>query len=150
ELPVGPSRAVAENPAEVLEDLAHLAGCHVPSFTKAAVASTLTTTRGRRFDPRLSTAGAQSSRSAAASTLRDTRVSALARKEPPMNPAACRRRRLSGLAALLLLTLAASPPAEAACCYFSAKDQDVLQPAQKVFITYDPMKQTETFTVQPK
>src|SRR5262249_27914629 len=36
------------------------------------------------------------------------------------------------------------------CCYFSAKDQDILQPAQKVFITWDPAKQAETFTVQPK
>ena len=42
------------------------------------------------------------------------------------------------------------PNLDAACCYFSAKDQDILQPAQKVFITWDPMKQQETFTVQPK
>src|SRR5262245_12025604 len=40
--------------------------------------------------------------------------------------------------------------AGAACCYFSAKDQDILQPAQKAFITWDPEKQVETFTVQPK
>src|SRR6266849_270250 len=41
-------------------------------------------------------------------------------------------------------------PTEAACCYFSAKDQDILQPAQKVFITWDPEKKLESFTVQPK
>ena len=28
--------------------------------------------------------------------------------------------------------------ADAACCYFSAKNADILQPAQKVFITWDP------------
>src|SRR5437660_459782 len=39
---------------------------------------------------------------------------------------------------------------DAACCYFSAKNADILQPAQKVFITWDPQAQTETFTVQPK
>src|SRR5688500_9868391 len=38
----------------------------------------------------------------------------------------------------------------AACCYFSAKDADILQPAQKVFLTYDPKEKMETFTVQPK
>ena len=36
-----------------------------------------------------------------------------------------------------LLVAAASTPLEAACCYFSAKDKDILQPAQKVFITWD-------------
>src|SRR5438132_6088258 len=40
--------------------------------------------------------------------------------------------------------------ADAACCYFSAQNADILQPAQKVFITWDPAKQQETFTVQPK
>jgi hypothetical protein len=40
--------------------------------------------------------------------------------------------------------------ADAACCYFSAQNADVLQPAQKVFITWDPEKKAETFTVQPK
>jgi hypothetical protein len=39
---------------------------------------------------------------------------------------------------------------DAACCYFSAKNADILQPAQKVFITWDPQAQAETFTVQPK
>ncbi|MFO0866274.1 MAG: DUF2330 domain-containing protein [Gemmataceae bacterium] len=38
----------------------------------------------------------------------------------------------------------------AACCYFSAKNADILQPAQKVFLTYDPTENVETFTVQPK
>src|SRR5262249_55081071 len=38
----------------------------------------------------------------------------------------------------------------AACCYFSAKNADILQPAQKVFISWDPVKKIETFTVQPK
>src|SRR6266480_7414152 len=38
----------------------------------------------------------------------------------------------------------------AACCYFSAQNADILQPAQKVFITWDPAKKQETFTVQPK
>jgi hypothetical protein len=40
--------------------------------------------------------------------------------------------------------------ADAACCYFSAKNADILQPAQKVFITWDPVKKLESFTVQPK
>src|SRR6516165_6134587 len=53
-----------------------------------------------------------------------------------------------GLMGLLLAALAA--PAESACCYFSAKDADILQPAQKVFITWDPKEQVESFTVQPK
>jgi hypothetical protein len=56
---------------------------------------------------------------------------------------------------LLAATLAAatwlSPgAARAACCYFSAKDADILQPAQKVFITWDAGEKVETFTVQPK
>src|SRR5450755_4387594 len=48
--------------------------------------------------------------------------------------------------------LAASMPvtSDAACCYFSAKNTDILQPAQKVFITWDPSEKLETFTVQPK
>src|SRR5262249_10472078 len=45
---------------------------------------------------------------------------------------------------------AAAGPAPAACCYFSAKNQDILQPAQKVFLTYDPATGSETFTVQPR
>src|SRR5437870_6556599 len=46
--------------------------------------------------------------------------------------------------------LACPPVADAACCYFSAKNADILQPAQKVFITWDPVKKQESFTVQPK
>src|SRR5258708_38656973 len=42
------------------------------------------------------------------------------------------------------------PPAESACCYFAAKDKDILQPAQKAFITWDPVEKVESFTVQPK
>src|SRR5436309_3372369 len=42
------------------------------------------------------------------------------------------------------------PQADSACCYFTAKDKDILQPAQKVFITWDPTEKVETFTVQPR
>src|SRR5437868_3661559 len=42
------------------------------------------------------------------------------------------------------------PRARSACCYFSAKNADILQPAQKVFITWDPQEQVESFTVQPR
>src|SRR6202521_5455756 len=60
--------------------------------------------------------------------------------------------RVLGVFALLgaSLLLATPPLAEAACCYFAAKDKDVLQPAQKAFLTWDPVEQVETFTVQPK
>src|SRR6202045_1015496 len=52
---------------------------------------------------------------------------------------------------LLVASLALVPSgADAACCYFSAQNADILQPAQKVFITWDPVKQLESFTVQPK
>src|SRR5215470_4963304 len=52
---------------------------------------------------------------------------------------------------LLAVTAALMPSsAEAACCYFSAQNADILQPAQKVFISWDPVKQMESFTVQPK
>jgi hypothetical protein len=37
-----------------------------------------------------------------------------------------------------------------ACCYFSAKGKDIEQPAQKVFLTWDPAKKIESFTVQPQ
>src|SRR5688500_4980054 len=51
----------------------------------------------------------------------------------------------------LLGAVAAVPrSADSACCYFSAKNADVLQPAQKVFLTFDPAEKVETFTVQPK
>jgi hypothetical protein len=53
-------------------------------------------------------------------------------------------------ATAVAMAFAGAPPAEAACCYFSAQNTDILQPAQKVFITWDPAKKTETFTVQPK
>jgi Uncharacterized protein conserved in bacteria (DUF2330) len=46
--------------------------------------------------------------------------------------------------------LASTTGTQAACCYFSAKNTDILQPAQKVFITWDPKEKAETFTVQPK
>jgi hypothetical protein len=60
--------------------------------------------------------------------------------------------RLAAVASAVTLTaLALRPPhADSACCYFSAKDADVTQPAQKAFLTYDPVEHVETFTVQPK
>src|SRR5947209_12793527 len=63
-----------------------------------------------------------------------------------------RSRRGPWWAALAALPLLAAGPtaADAACCYFSAQNADILQPAQKVFITWDPVKQMESFTVQPK
>jgi len=48
------------------------------------------------------------------------------------------------------LAVLAPSSAQAACCYFSAKNADILQPAQKVFITWDPNERMESFTVQPK
>ena len=57
--------------------------------------------------------------------------------------------RLMGWTALAL-ALAVPASSRAACCYFSAKNADILQPAQKVFITWDPKENVETFTVQPK
>ena len=51
---------------------------------------------------------------------------------------------------VLAALLATSASTQAACCYFSAKNTDILQPAQKVFITWDPKEKAETFTVQPK
>ena len=53
------------------------------------------------------------------------------------------------LLALPLLSLGPRP-AESACCYFAAKDKDILQPAQKAFLTWDAAEKVETFTVQPK
>src|SRR6478736_5118816 len=60
--------------------------------------------------------------------------------------------RALGICALLTssLFLLMPPPAESACCYFAAKDKDILQPAQKAFITWDDKEKVETFTVQPK
>jgi hypothetical protein len=49
-----------------------------------------------------------------------------------------------------LLALSLVQPAPTACCYFAAKGKDILQPAQKAFITWDPAENMESFTVQPK
>jgi hypothetical protein len=54
---------------------------------------------------------------------------------------------VAGIGALAALR---PPAAESACCYFAAKDKDILQPAQKAFVTWDPAEKVETFTVQPK
>src|SRR5204862_7201065 len=48
------------------------------------------------------------------------------------------------------LTLGVPNLGQAAFCYFSAQNTDILQPAQKVFITWDPTAKAESFTVQPK
>src|SRR5262245_35412530 len=58
------------------------------------------------------------------------------------------RKLFGGLALFGLLLTGA--PARSACCYFSAKDKDILQPAQKVFISWNPEEKVESFTVQPK
>src|SRR5471032_1674354 len=50
----------------------------------------------------------------------------------------------------LALGLLLPSMSHAACCYFSAKNADILQPAQKAFISWDPAEKVETFTVQPK
>ena len=60
------------------------------------------------------------------------------------------RRSWLPMVAALALGSAAHSGADAACCYFSAQNADILQPAQKVFLTWDPVKQLESFTVQPK
>jgi hypothetical protein len=61
------------------------------------------------------------------------------------------RKTLTLLALAALPLLAAVPqPADSACCYFAAKDKDILQPAQKAFLTFDQAEKVETFTVQPK
>jgi hypothetical protein len=59
------------------------------------------------------------------------------------------RSRILLLGALLLAATTASS-AWSACCYFSALGQDVNQPSQKAFITWDPQEEVESFTVQPK
>src|SRR6516165_7038841 len=64
------------------------------------------------------------------------------------NPRRLSMRTYSLPALALGLLLPAS--AHAACCYFSAKNADILQPAQKAFLTWDPVEKVETFTVQPK
>jgi len=61
------------------------------------------------------------------------------------------RKVLFAVPLLVLPLLAVGPqPAESACCYFAAKDKDILQPAQKAFLTWDDKEKVETFTVQPK
>jgi len=59
-------------------------------------------------------------------------------------------RRILSLTCVALALMLAASPARAACCYFSAKNADILQPAQKAFLTWDPVEKVETFTVQPK
>jgi Uncharacterized protein conserved in bacteria (DUF2330) len=59
-------------------------------------------------------------------------------------------RTLSCLIGVLCLAAVVWSPVESACCYFSAQNTDVQQPAQKAFITFDPVEKVETFTVQPK
>src|SRR5579859_6507880 len=61
-------------------------------------------------------------------------------------------RRLLGLLAVVVVILSGALPqsADSACCYFSAKEKDIVQPAQKAFITWDPREKVETFTVQPR
>jgi hypothetical protein len=61
-------------------------------------------------------------------------------------------RRLTVMLSLLagLWATSGTPLADSACCYFAAKDRDVLQPAQKAFLTWDPVESVETFTVQPR
>src|ERR1700719_1430801 len=60
------------------------------------------------------------------------------------------RRSWLPVVAALCLGVGCPSGADAACCYFSAKNADILQPAQKVFLTWDPVKKLESFTVQPK
>ena len=60
------------------------------------------------------------------------------------------RTRIICAAAVFVLMSVNSTGVQAACCYFSAKNADILQPAQKVFITWDAAEKVETFTVQPK
>src|ERR1043165_2517599 len=54
------------------------------------------------------------------------------------------------LMAVVVAMLVQTSSTEDACCYFSAKNADSLQPAQKAFLTWDPAEKVETFTVQPK
>ncbi len=59
-------------------------------------------------------------------------------------------KRLLAFAAVVVCAAMTPSASQAACCYFSAKNADILQPAQKVFITWNPEEKIETFTVQPK
>jgi Uncharacterized protein conserved in bacteria (DUF2330) len=54
------------------------------------------------------------------------------------------------LGSIVLVSAVSVGGIPAACCYFSAKNADILQPAQKAFLTWDPDEKMETFTVQPK
>jgi hypothetical protein len=56
------------------------------------------------------------------------------------------------LKSLGVLGAAAALPrgAEAACCYFAAQEKDINQPGQKAFLTWDPERKVESFTVQPR
>jgi hypothetical protein len=67
-----------------------------------------------------------------------------------MCPSASRNCCLSALAVALCLAAACPPAARTSCGYFAAKGQEVLQPSQKVFITWDPQARVETLTVQPR
>jgi Uncharacterized protein conserved in bacteria (DUF2330) len=58
--------------------------------------------------------------------------------------------RLKWFLGALAFGLIVPASSQAACCYFSAKNADILQPAQKVFLTWNPTEKVETFTVQPK
>ena len=51
---------------------------------------------------------------------------------------------LTLLASIAVLSVVIAQPIHSACCYFSAKEKDVLQPAQKAFLTWDPRE--ERFT----
>src|SRR5262245_44830183 len=57
---------------------------------------------------------------------------------------------VAALATGLALAFLRPPAADSACCYFAAQGADIVQPAQKAFLTYDPIESVETFTVQPK
>ncbi|MEK7467604.1 MAG: DUF2330 domain-containing protein [Planctomycetota bacterium] len=61
---------------------------------------------------------------------------------------------IAGAAAAALGALVAArvalPKADAACCYFAAQEKDINQPGQKAFVTWDPDRKVESFTVQPK
>jgi len=58
-------------------------------------------------------------------------------------------RPMIALAAMAVACAALAPHADSACCYFSAIGQDVTQPGQKAFLTWDPDEGIESFIVQP-
>ena len=59
-------------------------------------------------------------------------------------------RRSFAALAVVGVGLVSPPLPEPACCYFSALGQDVNQPGQKAFLTWDPVEEIESFTVQPQ